>query len=121
VDMVPDGAGGHRCFEVWHSPEKSSGILPKLSLSNGLYYVYTYHLSPSGNYDFLFTAIDFADGKTRFSIPTAAAWNSPTSACRWPSAPTMPPTSARSGAWPKSPTGISPVESSALSRVKRRG
>lgn len=69
VDMVPDG-GGYRCYEVWHSDEKSSGILPKLSLSSGLLYVYTHHLRQDGEYDFALTALDFAGGRTRFGIPT---------------------------------------------------
>jgi hypothetical protein len=70
VDMAPDGQGGFSCFEVWRSAEKSSQVLPKLSLSNGLLYVYTYQPRQDGDYDFFLTAVDFETGETRFSIPT---------------------------------------------------
>jgi len=70
VDMVPDGSGGFSCFEVWRSQEKSSQVLPKLSLETGLLYLYTYQRTGDGDYDFFLTAVDFASGERVFSVPT---------------------------------------------------
>jgi len=72
VDMLPEEGGGYRCAEVWASPERSSQVLPKISLSNGLVYLYTYQRRQDGEYDFFLTALDFATGQTRFSVPTGA-------------------------------------------------
>jgi len=69
VDALPDGAGGYQCVQVWRSPEKSSQVLPKLSLSNGLLYVYTYALRDDGDYDFFLTGVRFDNGETAFKIP----------------------------------------------------
>ncbi|RME19537.1 MAG: hypothetical protein D6806_18135 [Deltaproteobacteria bacterium] len=69
VDMVPDGAGGYDCFEVWRSREHSSQVLPKLSLKTGLLYVYTYERAEDGDYDFSLTALDFDTGARVFSVP----------------------------------------------------
>ncbi|NOZ84663.1 MAG: hypothetical protein GXP49_00050 [Deltaproteobacteria bacterium] len=71
VDMLPDGKGGFTCRQVWRSREKSSQVLPKVSLLNGLLYVYTYkYVEEAGDYRFFFTAIDAGTGETRFKIPT---------------------------------------------------
>jgi hypothetical protein len=70
IDVVPDGAGTYRCTQVWHSTQRSSQVLPKLSLSNGLLYVYTYEQRTDGEYDFRLTAVDFETGLTAFSVPT---------------------------------------------------
>ena len=70
VDLVPDGTGGHRCQQVWRSPEKSCQVLPKLFLANGLLYVYTYERLEDGAYTWYLNAVDFATGQTAFRIPT---------------------------------------------------
>ena len=70
IDMRPDGNGSWICEVVWHSPEKSSGVLPKLSLKNGLLYIYTYEHRADGEYDFFLTALDGNSGKRRLRIPT---------------------------------------------------
>ncbi len=70
VDAIPDSDGNYTCMQVWASPEKSSQVLPKLSLSNGLLYVYTYEQRTDGDYDFFLTAVEFETGETAFSIPT---------------------------------------------------
>jgi hypothetical protein len=70
IDLIPDGTGGYTLEQVWRSPEKSSQVLPKLSLSNGFLYVYTYEQLPSEEYTWYFTAVDFGTGETAFSIPT---------------------------------------------------
>ncbi len=72
IDAVPDATGAYECTEVWRSPEKSSQMLPKLSLSNGLLYVYTYEQRPDGVYDFYLTAVEFKTGETAFSVPTGS-------------------------------------------------
>ncbi len=70
IDMLPDGNGGFTCAEIWRSPEKSSQVLPKLSLSNGLLYIYTYEPMPDGDYDFFLTALEFDTGAVSFRVPT---------------------------------------------------
>jgi hypothetical protein len=49
---------------VWHSDEISPSVVPKLSLANGLVYVYTQ--DPEGNPDdpWFLTALDFRTGET---------------------------------------------------------
>jgi hypothetical protein len=70
VDLLPDASGDYYCRQVWESPEKSSQVLPKLSLSNGLLYVYTYEQLPDEEYTWYLTAVDFGTGETVFSVPT---------------------------------------------------
>jgi len=72
VDMKKDDRGAWACSVAWESPEKSSGVLPKLSLKNGLLYIYTYQRRQDGEYDFFLSALDFETGETRLSIPTGA-------------------------------------------------
>jgi hypothetical protein len=72
VDLIPDGGGGYSCQQVWRSPERSSQVLPKLSLANGLLYVYTYEQLPDEEYTWYFTAVDFETGATMFRVPTGA-------------------------------------------------
>ena len=72
IDAVPDSSGDYTCSQVWHSEEESSQVLPKLSLSNGLLYVYTYDRRTDGEYDFFLTAVRFDTGETAFSIPTGS-------------------------------------------------
>ena len=61
VDIDADGEG---CVKVWRSDEISPSVVPKLSLSNGLVYVYTQ--DPEGDPDdpWFLTALDFRTGKT---------------------------------------------------------
>jgi len=70
VDLLPDGTGGFECTQVWRSSEKSSQVLPKLSLETGLLYVYTYEVLDDGEYTWFLTAVNFKNGETVFSIPT---------------------------------------------------
>ncbi|MFO8100788.1 MAG: hypothetical protein R6U37_01260 [Dehalococcoidia bacterium] len=73
VDLIPDGKGGYTCGEVWRSPENSCSTVPKLSLGNGLVYLYTYEpFVPVGqdNFGWYLTAVDFETGKTVYRIPT---------------------------------------------------
>jgi hypothetical protein len=61
VDVEADGEG---CLKVWHSDEISPSLVPKLSLSSGLVYVYTQ--DPEGDPDdpWFLTALDFRTGET---------------------------------------------------------
>jgi len=61
VDVDADGRG---CRRVWHSEEISPTVVPKLSLANGLVYVYTQ--DPEGDADdpWFLTALDFRTGRT---------------------------------------------------------
>jgi hypothetical protein len=75
VDVVPDGQGGYTCQEIWTSPENSCSTVPKISLSSGLVYLYTYVWppnTPGDSYQYYFTAIDFESGKTVFRVPVGA-------------------------------------------------
>ena len=46
--------------------------MPKISLANGLVYLYTYERLPSGGYAWHLTALDVATGQTVFRTPTGA-------------------------------------------------
>ncbi len=73
VDLIPDGKGGYICEEVWTSPENSCSTVPKLSLGNGLLYLYTYEpFEPvkQDNFGWYLTAVDFESGQTVYRIPT---------------------------------------------------
>jgi hypothetical protein len=72
IDAIPDASGRYTCTQVWESPERSSQVLPKLSLPSGLLYVYTYEQRGDGEYDFALTAVDFHTGETMFRIPTGS-------------------------------------------------
>jgi hypothetical protein len=60
IDIERDGRG---CRTVWHSDETSPTVVPKLSLRNGLVYVYTQGEDDTDDPWYL-TAIDFRTGKT---------------------------------------------------------
>ena len=64
VERVDIDADGEGCVKVWHSDEISPSLVPKLSLANGLVYVYTQ--DPEGDPDdpWFLTALDFRTGKT---------------------------------------------------------
>jgi hypothetical protein len=72
VDIKPNGKG---CRTVWTSSEISPSTVPKLSLANGLIYIYT---KPKGLPDrWYLTAVDFRTGKTvwRRLIGTGTLFN----------------------------------------------
>jgi hypothetical protein len=61
VDINPDGRG---CHTVWRSQERSPSVVPKLSLENGLVYLYTKEADPNGDDPWYLTAVDFRTGRT---------------------------------------------------------
>lgn len=62
IDVDEDEQG---CHIVWESPEIAQTVVPKLSLGNGLVYVYTkVPRAPLFIDAFYFTAIDFGTGET---------------------------------------------------------
>ena len=61
VDIDADGKG---CHTVWRSTERSPSVVPKLSLENGLVYLYTKDPDPAMDDPFYLTAVDFRTGKT---------------------------------------------------------
>jgi streptogramin lyase len=69
VDMVPDESGQYSCRQVWQSPEDSCSTVPKLSLANGLLYLYTYERLADG-YGYYLTTVDFDTGATVYRQPT---------------------------------------------------
>jgi len=69
VDMVPDESGEYSCRQVWESPEDSCSTVPKLSLANGLLYLYTYQRL-AGSYGYYLTTVDFESGETVYRQPT---------------------------------------------------
>ena len=64
VDIEPDGEG---CTKVWHSDEISPSLVPKLSLSSGLVYIYTQDAEGDPDDPWFLTALDFRTGKTVWS------------------------------------------------------
>jgi hypothetical protein len=62
VERVDIRRSGRGCRTVWHSDEISPSTVPKLSLANGLVYLYT---KPPGTPDaWYLTAVDFRSGRT---------------------------------------------------------
>ncbi|MBM4462040.1 MAG: hypothetical protein FJ012_01730 [Chloroflexi bacterium] len=70
IDLVPDGMGGYTCKEIWRSAENSPTTVPKVSLANGMLYLYTYELLPGDDYAWYLAALDVETGETVFKIPT---------------------------------------------------
>lgn len=64
VDIEADGKG---CRKVWHSDEISPSVVPKLSLSSGLVYIYTQDAEGDPDDPWFLTALDFRTGKTVWS------------------------------------------------------
>jgi hypothetical protein len=62
VDARPAGGGRYECEESWSSAEKSLGVF-KLSLGNGLVYMYGRDDSPTAT-GWYFIAVDFRSGET---------------------------------------------------------
>ena len=68
IDVAEDGSG---CRVVWTSDEVAQTVVPKLSLANGLLYVYTKsRRAPLGVDAFYLTAVDFRSGETIFRVLT---------------------------------------------------
>jgi hypothetical protein len=65
VDIDKDGRG---CRKVWSSQEVAPSVVPKLSLANGLVYLYT--KEPGSNDPWYLTAVDFRTGKTAWKRNT---------------------------------------------------
>ena len=70
VDAVEQKDGTWKCEQVWESMEKSSQVLPKLSLQNAILYIYTYEPEDNGDYKWFLSGLDFHTGQTVFSTPT---------------------------------------------------
>ncbi|MFO8011155.1 MAG: hypothetical protein R6U89_10145 [Dehalococcoidia bacterium] len=75
VDLVPDGDGGFTCEEIWTSPENSCTTVPKLSLANGIVYLYTYQALADEDYGYYLTGVDFESGETVFRIPVGTGFD----------------------------------------------
>jgi hypothetical protein len=68
------------CELVWESQEASQTVVPKLSVGNGLVYLYTRlegPLVPDGVVAWYFTAVDFETGETVYKVfaGTGRRWN----------------------------------------------
>ena len=65
VERVEIDADGDGCKKVWRSEETAPTVVPKLSLGNGLVYVYTNPPNQANGGDgWYLTAIDFRNGRT---------------------------------------------------------
>lgn len=68
IDLNADGAG---CHVAWESQETSQTTVPKVSLGNGLVYLYTKDPHAARWVDaYYFTALDFRTGATVYKILT---------------------------------------------------
>ncbi|MNY13684.1 hypothetical protein D3C86_1468310 [compost metagenome] len=63
IDIRTDESG---CDRIWESKERSPSVVPKLSVSNGLLYFYTFEPQPDGENAWYLMALDFDSGQTRF-------------------------------------------------------
>jgi hypothetical protein len=68
VERVDFDPAKGTCRKVWHSDERSPTVVPKLSLRNGLVYVYTKEPQDDGDDVWYLTAIDFRTGQTVFKV-----------------------------------------------------
>jgi hypothetical protein len=66
IDVRADGSG---CDVMWTSDEAAPSVVSKLSVASDA--VYSWTKDPDG---WAFTAIDFATGRTRFSLPLGKAF-----------------------------------------------
>jgi len=64
VERVDIDRGDRSCSTAWHSDERSPTLVPKLSLENGLVYLYTKDPDPTLTDPFYLTALDFRTGRT---------------------------------------------------------
>lgn len=64
VDLDRDGRG---CRTIWRSEEIAPSVVPKLSLGAGLVYTYTKPERDDSTDAWYLTAVDFDNGKTRWS------------------------------------------------------
>jgi hypothetical protein len=75
IDVNPEGTS---CTQVWENREASSTTVPKLSIGNGLVYLYTRSAdTPDDIVAWYLTALDFRTGETVFKIFTGTGmhWN----------------------------------------------
>ncbi len=75
IDVDEDGSA---CHVVWESREASQTTVPKLSIGNGLVYLYTrLDDTPGDVVAWYLTALDFETGETVFKIFTGTGilWN----------------------------------------------
>ena len=72
VDVVPGGSG---CSTVWVSAERVPASAGKLSLSNGLVYLWTKDPDPNGIDAWKFTAVDFETGVTTYDVEAGIGTN----------------------------------------------
>ncbi len=68
IDVKSDGVGGYSCQEVWSSEEYPCSALPKLSVGNGMMYIYTKTPAFLWPNPWYFTAIDFRTGETVYQL-----------------------------------------------------
>ncbi|HEX8121720.1 MAG TPA: hypothetical protein VF549_10705 [Solirubrobacteraceae bacterium] len=66
VERVDYDMKARTCTKVWHSDEHSPTVVPKLSLANGLVYIYTKEPQDDGDDVWYLTALDFRTGRTVF-------------------------------------------------------
>ncbi len=66
IERVDYDLGTRTCRRVWRSEERSPTVVPKLSLANGLVYVYTKEPQDDGDDVWYLTALDFRTGRTVF-------------------------------------------------------
>jgi len=74
IHVVPNGSGGYSCYEEWTSNEISCTPVPKMSLNNGLIYLYTKPKTTLIDM-WYFTAVDFATGQTVYRVLTGTGLN----------------------------------------------
>lgn len=63
VDVEKDGSG---CRTIWNSNEVSPTVVPKVSIENGLVYIYTKPAREDGVDAWYFTALDFCTGVRQY-------------------------------------------------------
>jgi len=76
VTRVDVNAKGTGCRTVWrNATERAPTVVPKLSTSTGLIYLYTRDEDPSGAQPWFWTAVDFRTGKTVWKQLSGTGFN----------------------------------------------
>ena len=72
IDVREDDSG---CDLIWQSEERAPSVVPKLALSTGVAYFYTFQKGQDGTIAWYLMGLDYATGKTLFKIHTGNGKN----------------------------------------------
>ncbi|MBT5203445.1 MAG: hypothetical protein HOL98_08325, partial [Gammaproteobacteria bacterium] len=72
IDVREDESG---CDIIWQSEERAPSVVPKLALSSGVAYFYSFQQGKDGTIAWYLMGLDYVTGKTLFKIHTGNGKN----------------------------------------------